>query len=110
MLKKWTRFVDMYSGGELKEKFSYLYVELPEEKAKVFFYNRFGHNPERITCTCCGDDYNITEEESLEQIAAFEREAKGKPLKEYLKSDEARVIYKKDIKDIELIRCANTNY
>lgn len=70
----WTRFMDMHSGGGQKEPpFEYIYIEAPEAEAKVVFYNRFGHNPERVSCTCCGDDYSIAESESLEQSSAFDR-------------------------------------
>ena len=70
---EWTRFMDMHSGGGLKEKWAYIYIEAPEDMAKIIFYNRFGHNPERVTCTCCGDDYSISEEKNIEQITAYER-------------------------------------
>jgi hypothetical protein len=75
--------MDMHSGGSSKEDFEYLYIEAPEAEAKVIFYNRFGHNPERVTCTCCGDDYSISEEETLAEATAYDRgcryssEAKG---------------------------------
>lgn len=49
-LNKWTEFMDMRSGGGLKEKFAYCFIEAPEEEAKVIFYNRFGHSASRITC------------------------------------------------------------
>lgn len=115
----WTRFMDMHSGGGLKEAFAHCYIEAPEAEAKVIFYNRFGHNPERVTCTCCGEDYSISSEESLDQITAFERgcawdkeqkkyiEAKGNlwldyhTLDEWLALPNACVIYAKDIKDDE---------
>lgn len=58
----WTRFMDMSSGGYRKEKWAYIFIEAPEQEAKVIFYNRFGHNPERVSCTCCGQDYSIAEE------------------------------------------------
>jgi hypothetical protein len=70
---KWTRFMDMNSGGGQKEKWSIILIEAPENEARVIFYNRFGHNPERVTCTCCGEDYSITEGDSLEQLTAYER-------------------------------------
>jgi hypothetical protein len=63
----------MNSGGGRKEDFSLLFIEAPEAEAKVIFFNRFGHNPERVTCTCCGDDYSIDEEETLEQASASDR-------------------------------------
>lgn len=70
----WTRFMDMHSGGGTKEPpFEFIYIEAPEAEAKVVFYNRFGHNPERVTCACCGDDYSIGEEPSLAQATAYNR-------------------------------------
>jgi len=69
----WTQFMDMHSGGNSKEKWAYIYIEAPEDEARTIFYNRFGHNPERVSCTCCGEDYSITENESLEQATAYNR-------------------------------------
>ncbi len=70
----WTRFMDMHSGGGTKEgDYEHIYIEAPEEEAKLVFQNRFGHNPNRVTCTCCGPDYSISEEESLEQATGYER-------------------------------------
>lgn len=69
----WTRFMDMYSGGGSKEPQSKILIEAPEAEAKVIFYNRFGHNPDRVTCTCCGNDYSIDDYETLEQATAFDR-------------------------------------
>lgn len=70
----YTRFMDMHSGGGLKEEpYDKIFIEAPEEEAKVVFYNRFGHNPERVTCTCCGEDYSMTEGESLAELSAYDR-------------------------------------
>lgn len=80
MTKKnmWTQFMDMHSGGGLKEEpYGYIYIEAPEKEAKTIFYNRFGHNPERVTCTCCGNDYSINEKESLAQLTGFERNCRS---------------------------------
>jgi hypothetical protein len=65
--------MDMCSGGGQKEEWAYILIEAPESEAKVIFYNRFGHNPERVTCTCCGEDYSIDEEETLAQGTAYDR-------------------------------------
>ncbi|MEK6832742.1 MAG: hypothetical protein AABY32_01730 [Nanoarchaeota archaeon] len=70
----WTRFMDMHSGGGQKEDYSHIYIEAPIEEAKIIFYNRFGHNPERITCTCCGEDYSIHGDKDLKQLTAFHRD------------------------------------
>lgn len=72
----WTQFWDMNSGGKQKEKWSKIYIEAPEEEAKIIFYNRFRHNPERVTCTCCGEDYAISSSEKLEQETGFHRNCK----------------------------------
>ena len=72
----WTKFWDMHSGGSLKEDpHQYIYIEASEEEAKLIFYNKFGHNPERVTCTCCGDDYTIEECKDLFQATGFHRNA-----------------------------------
>ena len=86
----WTYFSDMNSGGGRKEAFRKLYIEAAEEEAKSVFYSRYGHNPERVSCTCCGQDYSIGQENaSLAQVTAFERNcdyayfnAKGKEVPE----------------------------
>ena len=72
----WTQFWDMHSGGGQKEDVAMIFIEAPEDEAKLVFYNRFGHNPERVTCTCCGSDYSISESESLEQLTGFHRNCK----------------------------------
>jgi hypothetical protein len=70
----WVLFWDMHSGGGQKEKWAKLYIEAEsEDEAKVIFYNRFGHNPERVTCTCCGGDYSISSAETLEQASGYHR-------------------------------------
>lgn len=71
---KWTQFWDMHSGGRTKEApYEQIYIEAPEDEAKIIFYNRFGHNPSRVSCTCCGDDYSISEGESIEQVTGYQR-------------------------------------
>jgi len=121
---KWTQFWDMHSGGGTKEEpYEKIYIEAPEAEAKVIFYNKFGHNPERFSCTCCGDDYSISESVSLEQASAYHRncrydeKAKGyveEPnnkygekklitIPEYSKQKDVLVVYAKDIKDSERV-------
>jgi hypothetical protein len=56
-----TRFFDMSSGGSEKEDFCTLYVELPVDKAIEWFMKKYGHDPNNITCQCCGEDYTIDE-------------------------------------------------
>ena len=66
--------MDMRSGGGAKLKpFEYIYIEAPEKEARIIFYRRFHRNPDRVTCTCCGPDYSVTESENLEQATAYER-------------------------------------
>ena len=69
----WTQFWDMHSGGDRKEQWNLIYIEAPVDEAKVIFYNRFGHNPERVSCTCCGPDYRIEQGDDLYQLTAYWR-------------------------------------
>jgi hypothetical protein len=82
----WTQFWDMHSGGGQKEAWSQIYIQAPESEAISIFYSRFGHNPHRVTCTCCGDDYSISESKSLSQATGFHRgcgyDKKGKYVEE----------------------------
>ena len=72
-----TQFWDMHSGGSQQESFECCYIEAPMKEAKVIFYNRFGHNPERVTCACCGHDYSVTEYETLAKATAYHRGCKS---------------------------------
>jgi len=70
----WTHFHDMHSGGGIKEPpYGHIYIEAPKEEAEIIFYNRFGHSPNRVTCTCCGEDYSVSEHADLTQATGYER-------------------------------------
>lgn len=70
----WTRFMDMHSGGGCKEEpYDKIYIEAPEDEARVIFYNRFGHSPDRVSCTCCGEDYSIDEDKTFEKASEYDR-------------------------------------
>jgi hypothetical protein len=96
----WTQFWDMNSGGGRKENWSQIFIEAPEEEAVSVFYSMFGHNPHRVSCTCCGPDYSIEEEETLEEATAYDRNdthySSGTPisLEEYRAMDHVRIISK----------------
>lgn len=122
-----TRFMDMHSGGRCKEPpYEYIYIEALEDEAKIIFQNRFGHNPDRVTCTCCGEDYSIHESVSFAQASGYDRNChyqqtgkKGKyteendhseyawndkkyqTVKEYLKRPNVLLVRNKDIKPEE---------
>lgn len=66
--------MDMHSGGGLKEgNYTHIYIQAPEDEARVIFYNRFEHSPDRVTCTCCGSDYSVTSEDSIESLTSYYR-------------------------------------
>jgi hypothetical protein len=69
----WTHFHDMHSGGGQKLDWGHIFIEAPKAEAEIIFQNRFKRNPNRVTCTCCGPDYSISEDETLEQATAYER-------------------------------------
>lgn len=69
----WTLFWDMHSGGGQKLKWPKIYIEAPQAEAEIIFYKRFKRNPNRVTCTCCGPDYSISESPTLEDASGFHR-------------------------------------
>jgi hypothetical protein len=85
--------MDMHSGGGLKEKAQYIYIEAPEAEAKVIFYNKFGHNPDRVSCTCCGSDYSISSGEDLVQLTGYDRGCRSLETPTY-KSGKKKGLYK----------------
>lgn len=117
----WTLFWDMNSGGKQKEDFKYCYIQAKEEKAISIFYSRFGHDPNNVTCSCCGEDYYVSIHRTLSEASGFHRGCawdskkeiyvdkpdKGKyskkyiPLREYRKQEDVLIIPKKDIKEKE---------
>lgn len=105
----WTRFMDMHSGGGSKEQYDEIYIEAAEDTAKLIFYNHFGHNPERVTCTCCGNDYSISEYETLEEATEYDRDhgygekRYHETLEQHVHRPEVLVIFAKDFKPEWLI-------
>lgn len=56
---KWL-FSDLLSEGYPKEPWEFIIIEAEtEDDARTKFTNFFHHNPLRITCPCCGEDYSI---------------------------------------------------
>ena len=101
----WTKFWDMHSGGGCKEPpYEKIYIEAPESEAMVIFYNKFGHSPSRVTCTCCGEDYSVSEFATLEDATRFQREQEfsSRPkisLEDYEKQPDVLVIRESQISD-----------
>lgn len=111
--------MDMNTDGRVKEEpYQYIYIQAPEKEAKIIFYNRFGHNPEHVTCKCCGKDYSISESNTLAQASAHERGCKYEgdeyveqtsdewwrkymTVEEYSKQEDVLIIPADQIKDSE---------
>jgi len=113
----------MYSGGSAQEEpYSKIYIEASRKEAKVIFRNRFGHDPDRVTCSCCGEDYSIYEYETLEACSAYYRNCRWSkteekyieeadtaynknrkviPIEEYVRKPDVLVIRKEEIKPEE---------
>lgn len=72
---KVTRFMDMHSGGKLKTPFTHIYVDAPIDEALAIFIDTFQHDPNNVTCKCCGEDFVYEESDSLEEATAYDRGA-----------------------------------
>lgn len=108
----WTHFYDMSSGGGHKEPQNHIYIEAPEAEAEIIFQNRLGHNPHRVTCTCCGADYSVSESPTLAEATRYQREnyryvggqrveQPEQSLAAYRKEPDVLIIRKADIKPEE---------
>lgn len=72
---KWTRFMDMHSGGDTKvPPYEFIYIEADEGEAMQIFEKLFHRDPYNVTCDCCGEDYSVMSHTTLEQATAYERE------------------------------------
>ena len=100
----WTRFMDMHSGGRLKKPpYQYIYIESDnEDQAKLIFFNRFGHNPERVSCTCCGEDYSISSGSGLMKLSQYDRERLRISLERYCKLEDVLIIRASEITSDDL--------
>lgn len=68
-----TQFHDMHSGGIQTTEYAHIFVELPEDAAIGWFRDRFGENPLRVRCHCCGPNFSVTQGPDLRQATAYER-------------------------------------
>lgn len=98
----WTLFWDMHSRTK-EGSYDKIYIEATKDEAVVIFYNRFGHNPHRITCTCCGEDYSVDEEKTFGKASEYHRKGswgEGKinqTIAQYKKNKNVLVIPKSEI-------------
>lgn len=100
----WTQFWDMHSGGRAKlDPVDKVFIEAPMEQALGVFYARFDRNPRHITCDCCGEDYSISEHETLDEATEYHRKwGSANSLEDYVKLESVVVIPASSITDEEL--------
>jgi len=91
MKKPVTRFMDMHSGGHLKTPYTHIYIDEPLGEAIKTFKELFKHDPDNVTCKCCGEDFVYEEYSSIEEATAYDRECKWTGKKYDLKSTEISV-------------------
>ena len=98
----WTLFWDMHSGGDQKEPQDLIFIEAPKKEAESIFFAKFEHNPHRVTCTCCGEDYAIHESPTFEEATEWHRkQANVLDLEKFSRRPNVLVIPKEEIKDEE---------
>ena len=110
---KWFKFNDMHTGGFTKTDYDVIYIQANTETDAInVFKSKFQIEPYDIACDCCGYDFAISEENSLQQMTAYERgceyskdlseyiEIQGSqyrdyiPLDDYVKRNDVLVLYK----------------
>lgn len=96
----WTKFWDMGSGGTTKQKpYEKIYIEAPEDEAMRIFYSRFGHWPLWVGCNCCGENYSVSEHETLDDATGYHRvnNAWVQTLEEYIQRPDVLTIFAPEI-------------
>jgi hypothetical protein len=74
MIMAYTRFLDMRSGGRCKiPPYEYIYIEASEEIAIAVFKVKLGRKPNNVSCDTCGEDYSISEANTLEELTGYDR-------------------------------------
>lgn len=77
---RWFHFNDMHSGGGRKLAWEHIFVQARNEDAAVNKFKRlFDRDPHHVTCSCCGPDYSISDDDTLENATAYHRGCKWVP-------------------------------
>ena len=55
----WTEFSDNWSGGCAKEPWDHIFIQAKPSAAYSVFLAVFEHDPQDVSCSCCGPAYSI---------------------------------------------------
>ena len=78
----WVHFWDMHSGGDNKiGTYEHIYIQAGLKpsataitaSATEIFERLFGRDPDNVTCSCCGNDFSIDEDDNLYQVTGYDR-------------------------------------
>lgn len=71
---KFYRFWDMHSGGAQKTPYDKIYIRAYSEAEAIDKFEReFQRHPFNVTCQCCGEDFSISEYDTLAEACAYFR-------------------------------------
>lgn len=95
-----TSFWDMHTRGYSKTDFDLWIIEAAEDEARSVFYARTGRNPDAVSCTCCGQDFCVTEEQNDDETFSTADEVRDLHVqKKYHKLEEICIIRHHEIED-----------
>lgn len=94
----WTRFMDLCSGGGTKIDYEYIYIEADEDRAVEIFEQMFEQSPYETACECCGPNFSISFENTLEGLTEYDRGYGKISVEDYVKQDDVLVVYEEDFK------------
>lgn len=64
----WTIFYDMSSQGIQTTDYKVIIIRGGKDEATKHFIDVFNENPNDVRCECCGENFNIHTEESLDKF------------------------------------------
>ena len=89
----WYHFMDMHSGGYAKTQYEHIFIKADyEEDAVEIFENRFNQSPYTIACSCCGENFSISEDSELKNLTSYWIGAMRASIPEFYNSPKVCVI------------------
>lgn len=69
----WTHFWDMHTSGVSKLQWEHVFIEADEDTARKMFAEAFGRHADDSACSCCGEDFSVSESPTLADATGFHR-------------------------------------
>ncbi len=89
----WYHFMDMHSHGYSKTQYEHIFIRAHDkEEAVEIFESRFSQNPFSIACECCGENFSVSNDKNIKNLASFWIRSMGLSINEFYNSPKVCII------------------